>query len=78
MLPHCVNLRLRCQVIPATVRSVPPDGTAEQPASTSQQLGSAPPEGSQEHRPVVQDGRITYWPGFEALLHYILYQQASG
>lgn len=62
-------------VIPATVRSVPPDGTAEQPSSTSQQLGSAPPEGSQEHRPVVQDGRITYWPGFEALLHYILYQQ---
>ena len=28
-------------------------------------------------QPVVQEGHITYWPGFEALLHYALYQQVS-
>ena len=28
-------------------------------------------------QPVVQDGHIIYWPGFEALLHYTLYQQVS-
>lgn len=65
---------LTWQVIPATVRSIPPDGTAEQPAGNSLQNGSALSEGQV---PVIQDGRITYWPGFEALLHYTLYQQAS-
>lgn len=50
------------------------DGTAEQPAGIPQQNGSVLSEGQV---PVVQDGRITYWPGFEALLHYTLYQQAS-
>lgn len=32
---------------------------------------------SLEQEPVVQDGNIVHWPGFEALLHYALYQQAS-
>ena len=66
---------LLCQVVPASVRSVPSDGTAERP------LGAAPPTGSDlseaAMQPVVQDGHITYWPGFEALLHYTLYQQVS-
>lgn len=30
---------------------------------------------SLEQEPVVQDGNIVHWPGFEALLHYALYQQ---
>lgn len=32
---------------------------------------------SLEQEPVVQDGNIVHWPGFEALLHYALYQQVS-
>lgn len=62
-------------VVPATVRSIPPDGTAEQSAGGSQQNGRVLSQAAQEPVPVVEHGRITYWPGFEALLHYTLYQQ---
>ena len=73
----CLNLaHLICQVVPATVRSIPPDGTAEQSAGGSQQNGRVLSQAAQEPVPVVEHGRITYWPGFEALLHYTLYQQA--
>ena len=65
------------QVIPASVRAVPPNGTAEQSMSGAQQNGAPLSDGDLGQTPVVQNGRITYWPGFEALLHYILYQQAG-
>lgn len=69
-------ISLLSQVIPASVRSVPPDGTAQQPlertSPNSTQLSEAP-NGQQ---PVVQNGHIIHWPGFEALMHYALYQQA--
>ena len=63
------------QVVPASVRSVPPDGAAEQPQGVAQQNGNTLSEASP--RPVVENGCITYWPGFEALLHYALYQEVQ-
>lgn len=62
-------------MLPAGVKSVPPDGTAERPLGpllpTSNDMAEA------AMQPVVQDGHIAHWPGFEALLHYALYQQVS-
>lgn len=62
-------------MIPASVRSVPPDGTAERPLGGTLPTGSDLSETAMQ--PVVQDGQITHWPGFEALLYYTLYQQVS-
>ncbi|KAL3132514.1 hypothetical protein ABBQ32_009057 [Trebouxia sp. C0010 RCD-2024] len=62
-------------VIPASVRSVPLDGTAERPVGTALLSGTDLSQPSLEQEPVVQDGNIVHWPGFEALLHYALYQQ---
>ena len=61
------------QVLPASVRSIPPDGSAERPAGA--QLFKNEPTTDSGVRAVVEDGNIVNWPGFETLLHHILYQQ---
>lgn len=65
------------QVIPASVRSVPPDGTAERPVGQALPTDTDLSAPSLEQERVVQDGHIVHWPGFEALMHYALYQQVS-
>lgn len=62
-------------VIPSSVRCVPADGTAEQPLKHTTADGTALTEVSLGHEPVVQNGHITHWDGFEALMHHALYQQ---
>ena len=65
------------QVLPASVRSVPPDGTAEQPLPQAVPTASNLSTATVQAETVVEDGRIIHWPGFEALLHHALYEQAS-
>ena len=62
------------QVLPATVRAVPADGQAERPADIVSTAEGCPLK-SEELRNVVEGGNIVFWPGFEALMHYILYNQ---
>lgn len=64
------------QVLPASVRAVPADGQADIPGNTLPHTNSQAIEGG-ELRQVVEDGSIVYWPGFEAIMHYILYSQVS-
>lgn len=72
------NARCPCQlqVLPAVVRAVPADSQAERPADASNSAGEQLTDAG-ELRQVVEGGNIVYWPGFESVMHYILYNQVT-
>ena len=70
-VPHSAwQVACRLQVVPSAVRDV----SGPQVGSDSAQAAVQQPP---KTVPVVQDGKISNWPGFEAVLHSLLYDKVG-